>query len=464
MMVCIKTSIFVRFYLKDCFLMKKVLILLCATTLTGCGVYKSYDSQSSIPQDVYGIQTVDTSTNLGQTGWHQMFGDQHLQTLIEGALRQNLDAKTALLSIEKAEIAYKTSRLAYLPTFAFSPSAGLVKNGSDKTVYSGTLGISASWQLDIFGAGITNAKRKAKAAKQYAADYEQAVECRLIASTASMYYNLLSLDKRLEILKAMIALYEKTYDMVQTLYEVGQYNSAAVSQTKAQLEALRVQLIDTENIIITTEHGLCELLNEPYRHIVRGSLDDAKMPACLGTGVPADLLRYRPDVRVAERNIEMAYYDVQLSKGRLYPSITLSADGGWAFVDPVQWFVSGVGSLVQPIFQGGQLRADLKIKKLEQQIAVEEFRSTVIKAGHEVTSALADCQLSQAKTRHIEAQVEALSNTVFATQELMNNGSSNYQEVLQALQEMLQAQVSEVENKANGMDAVVRLYAALGGK
>lgn len=445
--------------------MKKLLILILGTTmLTGCGLYKQYESQSTVPQDVYGVQKVDTTANIASQGWREMFRDPQLQVLIERALASNTEAKTSLMRIEQAEIGYKTSRLGYLPTVAFSPSVSATKVGSAKAAYEGTLGIAASWQLDLFGGKVTNAKRKAKAQVGYAEDYAQAVESRLVSSVASLYYNLEALDMQLAIQTGMIALYEKTYESVQTLFEAGQYNSAAVSQTKAQLEELKVQLLETNNSITAAEHALCELLNEPYSHIERGVLPEAQMPECLGTGVPADLLRLRPDVRVAERNIEMAYYDMLQSKGALYPSVTLTANGGWEFLDPTHWVVQGIGSLAQPIFMGGKLRADLQISKINQQIAVEEFRNTVIKAGHEVTQALADCEMSLAKTTHIQARVEALQNSVYATQELMNNGSSNYLEVLTALQELLQAQGAQVANKAAGMDAVVRLYAALGGK
>ena len=445
--------------------MKKILTFLVGSALLGsCGVYKQYESQTAVPQDVYGVQKVDTTSNIASMGWREMFTDTKLQNLIQTSLERNTEMKTAMLRIEQAEIGYKTSKLGYLPTVAFSPSITAMKAGSDAAVYTGMLGIAAEWQLDIFGAGVTNTKRKAKAQKGIAEDYAQAVECRLISSMASLYYNLEALDMQCLIQKNMLDLYKKTYESVQTLYEVGQYNSAAVSQTRAQLEQLQIQLLETENQITLAENAICEILDEPYHHIDRGSLTEAKMPACLGTGVPADLLRLRPDVRVAERNIELAYYDVQLSKGNLYPSINLSADGGWQFMNPTFWMVEGIGSLVQPIFMGGKLRADLKINKLNQQIAVEEFRSTVIKAGHEVTSALADCQLAKAKTAHIDSCVSALEQSVYATQELMNSGSSNYLEVLTALQELLQAQSANVANKADGMNAVIRLYAALGGK
>lgn len=452
--------------------MKKVILTLVLGSLmmNSCGLYQKYESNSHIPENVYGAHAIDQSSNIAETGWQQMFKDDKLQGLIQTALVQNTEAKTALMRIEQAEIGYKTSRMAYLPTLAFAPTAQVSKIGSSAAQVPFSIEAQASWEMDVFGARITNSKRKAKASLKYAEDYEQAVECHLISSVATLYYELLALDKQLDIQREMIALYEKTYESVQVLYETGQYYSPAVNQTKAQLEQLRVNLIDVENAILAVEHALCEIIDEPYHHISRGSLNDFVMPEKVGAGVPADLLRLRPDVRVAERNIEMAYYDVQISKGAMYPALSLTANGGWQRLydgmgaDPKVWFIQGIGSLVQPIFMGGRLRANLKISKIDQQIAVEEFRKTVIKAGHEVTNAMTKCKESLDKEPHIKEQVTALNEAVLANQELMNHGTSTYLEVLMSLQELLQAQNSQVVNTVAGIKALIELYAALGGR
>ena len=451
--------------------MKRVLTFALGCLLLGsCGIYKKYESKSQIPADVYGTEAVDSTSNLASVAWQQMFADPCLQGLIATALERSTESKTALLRIQQAEVTYKTARLAYLPTIAFSPTATVSKMGSAGAETFFDLSAQASWELDVFGARTTNSKRKAKANVHFAEDYDQAVRCRLISTVASLYYELLSLDRQVAIQRQMIALYEKTYESMQALYDAGVYYSPAVKQTKAQLEQLKVDLIEAENTINSTEHALCQAMDEPFHTIARGDLSAAAMPQQIGTGVPADLLRLRPDVRAAERKIEMAYYDVLLSKGAMYPAISLTADGGWKKLmaselgNPKVWFIQGIGSLVQPIFMGGRLRADLKVSKLEQQVAVEEFRQTVIKAGHEVTTALRKCQMAQQKAPHIDAQVLALQEAVEANQELMNNGTSTYLEVLTSLQELLQAQQSAVANKADGIRALVELYAALGGK
>ncbi|MBQ0049355.1 MAG: TolC family protein [Bacteroidales bacterium] len=453
--------------------MKKVIctVILGTSLLASCGLYRKYESQSVVPEDVFGTQKVNQESNLADMGWRQMFADSKLQTLIQKALTNNTEAKTALMRMQQAEISYKAARMAYLPTVAFAPTVQVLKQGAKSGELTYSLGAQASWELDIFGAGITNAKRKAKSAAKYATDYEQAVECRLVSTVAALYYELLALDQQTEIQRQMIVLYEQVYEDVKTLYETGHYTSPAVHQTSAQLEQLKTNLIDLQHLIISVEHSLCEVLDEPYHTIERGILSDVVMPASIGVGVPADLLRLRPDVRVAERNIEMAFYDVQLARCAMFPALTLTAKGGWqrltedaGLLDPKIWFIQGIGSLVQPIFQGGRLRANLKIKKIDQQIAVEEFRKIVIKAGHEVTNALVKCQMAVEKKPHIEHTVAELREAVMANQELMNYGNATYLEVLSSLQELLQAQQLQVDNQIAGLQALVELYSALGGK
>jgi len=431
--------------------------------LNSCSLYKQHKSTASVPDNLYTSAWANGEPNIGQMEWHSLFTDPQLQALIETALTNNPDIQTAMLNLQKAEISYKTSRLAYLPTFAFSPTGSASKNiNAAGNTWNYNLGVKSSWQLDIFGAGITNAKRSAKAAMKYSEDYKQAVECRLISSVAQLYYQLLGLEKQLLIQQQTLKVYEQTYESVQVLFESGQYTSAAVNQTKAELEAVKVATLQIEESVGCIQREICMLLNEPSHELPHGNIDDVRLPDKVGIGVAADLLKNRPDVRAAERHMEMAYYDMLINKGNLYPNITISANGSWGH--PETWFIEGIGSLVQPIFQGGRLRANLKIAKLDQQIALVEFRDAVINAGYEVENALHSWQLAQKKASHLEEEVNALSKTVMATQELMNNGTSTYLEVLVSLEKLLAAQNERVNNQSQQAQALVALYAALGGR
>lgn len=443
---------------------KQLVIFLCgALVLNSCSLYKSYKNDETIRPDLYSeVAQQSSGENLVNVGWQSLFTDPELQVLIAKALENNSDLQTAMLTLEEAEIAHKTSKLAYLPTVLFSPTGKLSKVGSGEMSTGYNIGIDVSWTLDIFGGSITNARRKARANKAYAEDLKQAVECRLIATLVEYYYTLMALDRKADIHRQTIQLWNENLEMLKALYESGYYKSPAVHQATASLAGIKAQMLDIEDQRHALEVNICKILGEPAYDIKRGSLSTFKMPEQIGIGVPADLLRNRPDVRAAERTMEMQFYNMLQKKGAFYPSITISGRGAW--MDPKTWFIQGVGSLVQPIFLQGKLRADLKIAKIGQQKALVAFRQKVIDAGAEVHNALHDCYLRKEKAPLIDQQVTELNDAYLATRELMTNGTSTYLEVITAQDNLLKAQLAQVENSYLSAVALTRLYAALGGR
>lgn len=426
-----------------------LLVLLC---ITSCGVYKPYKSSYVEPKD-------------SVPHWKQVFTDPCLQALIDSTLTHNSDVKLARLNIQQAQVAYKASKLAYLPTFAFEPNAGYYKFGREYNALSGwsySLGISASWQLDVFGATITNTKRQSKASKEYMEYYKQAVDCQLISSMAQLYYQLLSQEKQLKIQEDMLGLYEKTYDASKSLFQAGQYTIAAVDESKAQLEALKASIIELKYDVEQTKKGICQLMDvKPYA-FKYGTMDNVPVPALATNGIPANMLAGRPDLRAAEKQIEIAFYDVQISKGAFYPGINITANGGWMY--PQLWFANVLGGLTQPIFQGGKLTAKLKTAKLQQEIAVTNFERKMLDAYYDVVYDLDKIKLASDKKAHLQEQVKSLKGSVDANQELMNNGQATYLEVLTSMRNYLTARTSEVANESSTAQALVALYGAIGGR
>lgn len=443
---------------------KHYLNIICGALLfSSCSLYKSYESTETIRTDLYGDAAQESSgPNLVDAGWQNLFKDPQLQTLISKALQNNSDMKTAMLTLQEAETAHKVSRLAYLPTIMFSPTGSLTKLGSADLVKDYNLGIDVSWTLDVVGGGITNARRQAKAGKAYADDLKQAVECRLVAMLVEDYYALMALDRKAEIHRQTIELWSKNLDMIKTLYEYGYYQSPAVHQAAASLAGIKAQMLDIEDQQHVLEVEICKILGEAPTDIQRGKLASFALPEQIGIGVPADLLRNRPDVRAAERKMEMEFYNVQIKKGAFYPSIRIDGRGAWT--NPQSWLINGVGSLVQPIFMQGKLRADLNIAKIGQQKALIAFRQMVIDAGAEVHNALHDCHLHKEKAQYIDEQVNELNEAYKATHELMTKGTSSYLEVITAQDNLLNAQLAQVENSYQSAIALIYLYSALGGR
>ena len=286
----------------------------------------------------------------------------------------------------------------------------------------------------------------------------------LAANVANLYYSLVMLDRQLAISEATEILYQESYNTTQALFQAGTYNSPAVYEMQASLEALRADIVDLRYSIASTEASLCVLLAEPPHHIDRSSFEQFEMPEQIHVGLPVRLLAARPDVRMAERNMEIAYYTTQQARQSFYPSLSIDGLFGLAGTfSALDLIGQAVGSLTQPILQGGQLTAQLRNAKAEQEKARLEFVQTLYDAGSEVYQYKKAIETAEEKTSHIDIRVNALQEAFSATTELMNHGSTTYLEVLTAQESLLSAQLAQVENRYEMVQALINLYTALGG-
>ena len=445
--------------------MKRYLILVFASLLLlpGCNLYKKYESNNTVQNNIMGdVVNPQDTTSMGDMNWRDAFKDPLLQQLIETAWANNTDMRTAQLTIEQAQNEVMSAKWGYAPTLSFTPNASYSYQGGAGS-YNVQFPVKASWQLGIFGQ--TRSKiRSAKAKLAYDEDYRQAVQVELAANVANYYYNLVMLDRQLEISEATEKLYEESYNTTEALYQAGIYNSPAVYEMQASLEALRADIVDLRYSIATTEASLCLLLAEAPHHIERSSFDQFEMPEQIHVGLPVRLLDARPDVRMAERNMEIAYYDTQQARQSFYP--TLSIDGLFGYggtFSALSLITQAVGSIAQPIFQGGQLTAQLRNAKAEQEKAQLQFVQTLYDAGNEVYRYKKAIETTEEKTGHIDIRVNALQEAYSATTELMNNGSTTYLEVLTAQESLLSAQLTQVQNRYEMIQALINLYTALGG-
>ena len=235
-----------------------------------------------------------------------------MQDLIEKGLKQNTDVRTAELRVEEAKASLLSAKLAFLPSFALSPQGG-VNTVESQVSRTYTLPVTASWEIDIFGK-LRNSKRQAKAAYAQSEDYKQAVYSSLVANIANTYYTLLMLDEQLEISKTTAETWKETVASTQALMEAGQADEAAVSQMKATCYEVENSVIDLEEQINQVENTLSLLLAETPHEIPRGKLAEQSFNHSLSLGVPIQLLANRPDVRVAEHELEQAFLCNQSGK------------------------------------------------------------------------------------------------------------------------------------------------------
>lgn len=457
--------------------MRKILsIVLCAVLFSSCGVYKKYQSQNDAPADLFGsgdsiAQAALQDASIAELSWREFFTDPLLQNLIDSALAHNTDMQSARLSVMQAQASLKAAKLAYLPSLSLNPQGGISTNmfgsaGNGTGLgYSYNIPLQLDWNIGISGSVTVN-KRKAKAVLAQAEASQQATQANLISTVAQYYFQLLMLDKELDILLKTDSLWGESLETERALWENGQAYSTAVNQMESSCMDVKTKIIDTRRSILSAENELCKLLRITPQVIARTQWGEYELPERFGTGVPAALLENRPDIKAADQALAEAFYNTAAARAQFYPSFNLTGLLGWIGengADPGALLMKLAASIMQPVFAQGKLTAQLKIAKYNQEDKLNQYVQTVIEAGNQVNEALADCQVARDKDRLYKRQVEVLQDAYTGTHELMNAGKASYIEVLTAQESLLSAQLSEAENLYNGAIGLIGLYIALGG-
>ena len=452
-----------------------MILVSAAALMSGCGIYGKYErpevNTTGLVRDVTSATdtlAVTDTTSFGNLPWRSVFTDPQLQSLIEKGLANNTDLLNAALNVKMVEAQLTAAKLAFVPSFTFSPSGTISSWDGSKATKTYSLPINASWSIDLFG-NLLNQKRSAQMALLATKDYQLVVKTNLIANIANAYYTLLMLDKQLEIVDNMTTLTKDTWDMMKLQKELNNAKETSVQSAEANYYSVLAQAADLKRQIRETENSLSLLLGQPAQTIGRGKIENQSLPTEFSTGVGIQMLNNRPDVHYAEMTLAQCFYDVQTARSKFYPNITISGSGaftnnsGGGIVNPGKWLLQAIGSLVQPIFQNGQLVAQLKVAKAQQEQAYNTWQNAVLSAGSEVSNALVLYNSSDEKSKLEQKQIESLTKNVEYTKDLFSMGSSTYLEVITAQQSLLNAELSKVQDDFYKMQAVVNLYYALGG-
>ena len=451
---------------------------LASVLLSGCKAYHSlYDDyerpevktdnvvRNPIDDNAY-LSSAD-STGFGNLPWRSVFTDANLQTIIERTLANNPDLLNAALNIDMAEAQLKAAKLAYLPSVAFAPQGSITHFGTHtKATQAYTLPIAASWNVDLFG-NLRSQKKAAQVALLQTKDYELAVKTGLICNAANLYYTLLMLDKQMEIVADMQKLTKDTWDMMKLQMELGRTRSTSVQSAEAAYYSVLTQSASLKGQIREVENSLSLLMGEPAHAITRSTLASQSLPESYAKGVGINMLANRPDVHANEMALAQCFYGVETARSRFYPSITISPTGAFTnnngLVNPGKILLSLVGQLTQPIFANGQLKAGLRVAEAQYKQAYNTWQNSILSAGSEVSNALVQYNSADEKSKLEEKQIEVLKKNVEHTQLLFRQSSSTYLEVISAQQNLLNAEISKVQDDFSKMQAVVNLYYALGG-
>ncbi len=461
---------------------KGFLLLALVAVMQSCFSAKEYNRPELKTENLYRTTVVATDTvSLADVSWENIFTDPQLQNHIKNGLQNNLDIQIAMQNIAGAQASLRQAKAAYLPTFSVgadwthqeiskNTQIGRLVAGSggptnvDQYQLTGNLG----WEADIWGK-IRSGKRAANANFMQTVAAQQAVKTQLIANIAATYYQMLSVDAQIKIAESTLQNRNESVETIFALKDAGNVTEVAVKQTEAQKFATEIIIADLKNSLIVLENSFNILLGENPKPVERSTLESQKLQPEITLGVPATLLRNRPDVVAAEYNLIALFEQTNVARSNFYPTFRITATGGFQSIDLKDWFSTNslfanvITGLTQPIFNQRRIRSQYEIAQANQQAAYLQFEQSLLNAGNEVSNALANYENETYKITVREKQVDALKKAADYSDELLTYGLANYLEVLTAKDNALNAELSLVDNKYQQYNAIIQLYRALGG-
>lgn len=420
-------------------------------------------------------QTAEPAMPEVMDRWWDDFGDPTLSALVERAAAGNLDVRTAGSRITQARASLGISEADLWPAADMSASGTRSESGeaagTGQQIDFYRASIDAGWELDLFG-GTRRSIEAAVADLEARHADEEAALVSVSAEIALRYVDLRAFQRRYAIAVDNLAAQQETFELTQFRALAGLSTQLDVELARANLEGTRARLPELESQIARTRHALALLLGLPPGAL-RAELDPVvpiptASPA-IAVGVPAEVLRRRPDVRAAERSVATQSALVGVATAHLYPRFRLSGSiglealttGGLISEDAVAW--SGGASIGVPIFNRGQLNrgVDLQVALLEQsELAYER---TVLNALTEVEDALVDLRTSGEQQDAYADAAAAAQRAVDLSLELYQTGVRDFQSVLEAQRSLYSFQDLQAQSEAGGTASLVRLYKALGG-
>lgn len=419
------------------------------------------------------VSTADDNASLAT--WWQHLDDPVLDELVRTAVAQNLDLAVAAARLREARARRGVAAADRFPSVT-SP-VGASRSRSSETVGTGRTsnlydaGFDASWELDLFG-GKRRALQAANADVQASTDDLRDVLVSLLSELAVNYVDLRTYQARLAIARDSLMTQEQTWQIASWRFQAGLVTGLDVDQARYSLEQSRAQ-------IPILQTGLTAALNRlaVLTGAMPGDLDSKLaavrpipvVPKSIAVGVPADLLRRRPDVRRAERNFAAETARVGVATAALYPGFSLVGTIGWQALDASNLFTDTARASSAAIngtftlFDAGRLRQGLKAQSAVAEQALYNYQSTVRTALEDSENALTAFDREQQRREALAAATAAAASAASLAREQYASGLADFQSVLDAERSLLSLRDQLALSEGSVTGDAIRLYKALGG-
>lgn len=437
--------------------------------------------------DRYDTQT-DT-VNMAEWPRHTFFSDTLLVNLIDEAVANNFDARMAWQRIEQAKASVLFAKGLLAPAVYAGGGAAVRRYGLYTMDGAGNattdiepgkivpvnlpdflVGLQSSWEADITGK-LRNRKKAASARLLASVEGRHWLVSHIVSEVAAAYYELLSLDRELDIIRSTIQLQENALAVVTAQKENGSANELVVNQFTAQVLNTKALEYDVRQAITETENRLNVLLGRVPRPIGRNAATfETALADSLLAGVPAALLRNRPDIRQAELEVIASKADVRAARAAFYPSLNITASVGFQsyatrllFSSPESFVFTLVGGLYAPLVNRSAIKAEFQAANAYQTQALYHYQKTTVTAYAEVYNELTRMTNLGRALQYKEQEAEALTRAIDVANDLYLTGRATYLEVLMTQQNALDARLDWVVSRREQFINAIQLYKVLGG-
>lgn len=459
---------------------KPALLAAAFTFVAGCDVGPKYVRPDAMaPPAFRGPDNTpvssDAKSSMGDEEWSKVFEEPELQDLIRKALANNYDVRIAAQHILEQQAQVRITRSQEFPNVAFGGTGIGATVPSNLGVQlpdplaAGSLSVSASWAPDFWGLyrNQTKAAREQLLAQEWA---RRAVQMTVVQEVATDYIQLRALDRQLEITRETLKVRQDSVDLTRTLESGGSVPLSDVRESEQLLYTASSQIPQLEEQIQQQENALAFLIGEdpgPITHQDPNAL--APPPQELPVGIPSELLERRPDIQESEAQLIAANAQIGVARAQFFPNLTISGSGGVGGDSLSSIFstagktIYGIGSLTQPIFEGGKLRGQLELSEASKEEMVLNYQKTISGAFRDVSNALIASTKERANREQQEKLVAAAQDATRLARIRYQGGSTAYLEVLTTDSNLYTAELNLVNAQQNEALSLVQLYSALGG-
>jgi len=449
--------------------------------LSGCKVGPNYvRPQVTAPSAYRGgdNSAISSSTpdSLGDQDWAKVFQEPELQELIRTALQNNYDVRIAAKRVLEQEAQLRITRSQQFPSVSIGGTGigadlpGTLGSGLPTgATTAGSFNLSAGWNPDFWGLyrRQTEAARAQLLAQTWA---QRAVRMTLVEQVASAYFQLRALDTQLEIAKETLKTRHESVELTKTLESGGSVPLSDLRQAEELEYTASAQIPQIEQQIQQQENALRLLLGQdpgPVAHNDANALNPP--PQDLPVGLPSRLLERRPDILQAEQQLVAANAQIGVARAQFFPQLSISASAGVggdslsSIFDPEGKLIYGIGSLAQPIFEGGRLRGQLQFSERQKEEMILNYQKTISTAFRDVSNALIAVNKQRAAREQEEKLVIAARDAAQLARTRYQGGATSYLEVLTTDTNLFAAQLNMVNTQEGEALSLVQLYSALGG-